>query len=157
LTVNGTDLKYDFLRKEARQAGVRSSDHIPVIILKLQPFFAPITRWALEQIRDHAVSGGARMMIFLVPAAIDTSVTATDFDSLHQGTDNIGVPVIDLRNTFRSVNDIHDFQVVPEGDIHPNARGHVMIFDSLYAQLKSQGVWQTLAGADAGAHAAGDH
>jgi hypothetical protein len=146
MIVRGTDLKYDFLRRITAEAGVRSSDHLDTIIGRLKPFSVAITRAALERIRDHASSEGARMIVVLVPVPIDPSVTAVDFDELHRATDGLGVPVIDLRNTFRNVN-LTDLQVIPEGDIHPNIRGHEMIFADLYAHLKADPeAWAALAG-----------
>jgi hypothetical protein len=147
LLENGTSLKYDFLRKEVEAAGIRPTDHRPVMVLKLLPYFHPMVRWALQQIRDHAAKTGAKLIVLLVPAAIDPATTASDFDDIRQGTDGLGVPVIDLRDTFRSAN-LNEIQVIPGSDVHPNARGHAMIFDGLYQQLRAQGVWAALAGAD---------
>jgi hypothetical protein len=148
LVVRGTDLKYDFLRRIAAQAGVRPDDHLNTVVVKLKPFFDPLTRQALEQIRDHAARQGARMIIVLVPVPIEPSVTDEDFDNLRPAVDAVGVPVIDLRDTFRSVN-LKDVQVVPEGDIHPNALGHKMIYESLYSHLRAQpDAWAVLTGND---------
>jgi len=146
LWVSGTDLKYDYLRRVVAQAGVQPTDHLPSIPRKLAPNFLPVIHWALEQIRDHAASEGAQMIIVLVPSAIDPNYIATDFSRLRQAMDSLGVPVIDLRNTFRSVN-LQDVQVVPYKDIHPNVRGHEMIFEDLYAQLQARpDAWAALVG-----------
>ena len=131
------DLKYDFLRSVAVQAGIQRTDQRLTILHRLTPFFIPITRWALEQIRDQAAAGGAQMVIVLVPAAIDPRATAADFDELRPAMDNAGVPVIDLRDTFRSAN-LRNLQVIPDADIHPNLRGHEMIFENLYAKLRAE-------------------
>lgn len=146
LVVSGTDLKYDFLRHVVSQAGVQPSDHLPTIRTKLAPFFLPVTRWALEQIRDHAASEGAQMIIVLVPAPIDPDFIAADFNRLRPAVDSVGVPVIDLRDTFRSVNP-DDVRVDAAKDIHPNARGHAMIFENLWNKLQAQpDAWAALAG-----------
>jgi hypothetical protein len=146
MVVRGTDLKYDFLRRITAQAGVKSGDHLDTIIAKLKPFSVPITREALERIRDHAAAEGARMIVVLIPVPIDPEVTAADFDELHQAVDGIGVPVIDLRYTFRNVK-LTDLQVVPDGDIHPNARGHQMLFTDLYAALRADPkAWAAMTG-----------
>jgi len=151
MMARGTDLKYDFLRRITAQAGVKSSDHLDTIIAKLKPFSASITRGALERIRDHAASEGARMIVVLVPVPIDPDVTAADFDELRQAVDGIGVPVIDLRNTFRNAK-LAELQVVPEGDIHPNLRGHEMLFADLYAALRADPrAFAALTGADSAA------
>jgi len=149
LVTSGTDLKYDFLRRVTAQAGVQRDDHLPTIILKLKPFLTPITRWALEQIRDHATAEGAKMIIVLVPVPIDVNVTASDFDELHIAADTIGVPVIDLRNTFKG-QDLLALQV-DDADIHPNVRGHQMIFEDLYNGLRAHpDAWAALVGTASG-------
>lgn len=144
LVVRGRDLKYDFLRRIAAQAGVRSTDHQETIVSKLKPFFIPMVRGGLERIRDLAASQGARMIVVLVSVPIDPDVTAQDFDALRPAADSLGVPVIDLRNTFRNANldELH-----PDRDIHPNVRGHEMIFLDLYSRLRANpGAWEALTG-----------
>jgi hypothetical protein len=146
LVVSGTDLKYEYLRSVVAQAGVKPTDHLPTIRIKLAPFFLPMTQWALEQIRDRAASQGAQMLIVLVPAPIDPNFTAADFNRLRPAVDSVGVPVIDLRDTFQSVT-LGDIRVDAKSDVHPNARGHEMIFENLYAKLRAQPeAWATLTG-----------
>ena len=147
LITSGVDLKYDFLKKLMARADVRPTDHIPTIILKLKPFLPEMTEWSLKQIRDQAARDGAHLIVVLVPAAMEPHVTATDFDDLHAGADKVGVPVIDLRDTFPS-GDLSSLQVVPQADIHPNARGHEMIYRNLLAKLRArQDAWADITGA----------
>jgi hypothetical protein len=148
LILGGIDIKYDFLRKVTAQAGIQPTDRRSAITLKLAPFFVPMTRWSLEQIREHAAAHGGQMVIVLVPAAMDPNITAADFDLLHSACDGLGVPVIDLRDTFLNGN-LKEFQVDPGPnlDIHPNARGHEMIFDNIYAKLQSNPeAWTAIVG-----------
>jgi hypothetical protein len=146
MMVRGTDLKYDFLRRITAQAGVKPSDHLETIMAKLKPFYVPIMRGALDRIRDHAASEGARMIVVLVPTPIEPSVTAEDFDNLLPAVKGLGVPVIDLRAVFLNAN-ISALQVSPGGDIHPNARGHQMIFTDLNARLRTDPeAWAALTG-----------
>jgi hypothetical protein len=146
LVLSRTDLKYDYLRGVVAKAGVTPTDHLATIRFKLAPFFVPVTRWALEQIRDRAAAQGAQMIVVLMPAAIDPNNTASYFNRLRPAVDGLGVPVIDLRDAFRSVN-MEDVQVDPKSDVHPNVRGHEVIFESLYAKLRAQpAVWAALTG-----------
>ena len=149
LVVRGTDLKYEYLRQVVRQAGVKPTDHVNTIVLKLGPYFQSMTTWALEQIKKHAEAEGAQMIVVLLAAPFEYSVTVQDFDVLHQSVDGLGVPVIDLREAFHGVN-LPDVEVAPGSDIHPNALGHKMIFDTLYSRLQAQPeAWHVLAGDDA--------
>jgi hypothetical protein len=150
LIVSGTDLKYDFLRRVVAQAGVRPTDHLPTIRIKLAPDSLPLTRWALEQIRDHAESQGAHMIIVLVPAPIDPKFIESDFNRLRKAIDPVGVPVLDLRDTFPSTS-LDDIHVDGLKDIHPNVRGHEMICENLYRKLQAQPqAWADVVGSSGG-------
>jgi hypothetical protein len=151
LIQKSTDLKYPYLRDVAAKARVQTTDRKPMLQAKLLPFFVPVTRWAQEQIRDLAAAHGAGLVIVLMPAVMDANVTAADFDVLHEVADPVGVPVIDLRETFRNA-DLKSLQVVANADIHPNARGHEMIMENLYTKLRAQPkAWKSLVGADGAA------
>jgi lysophospholipase L1-like esterase len=113
---------------------------------KLAPYTVAVTRWALEQIRDAVASRGARMIVVLLAAPIDPNIAIADFNRLQQMAGGLGVPVIDLRDTFQSRN-LYDLQVIPRTDIHPNAKGHQLIFQNLLAKLRAQpDAWSALAG-----------
>jgi hypothetical protein len=147
--VNGWDLRYDFLRRLVPQAGIKSTDDIGTAIVKLKPLFVPLTRSALEVIRDHTRAEGAQMIIVLIPIPVDPDIVAQDFDALHQATDGLGVPVIDVRETFRNAN-LRSLQAVPDVDIHPNVKGHEMIYEDLYGKLRANhDAWTALTGAAA--------
>jgi hypothetical protein len=134
LVLGRADLKYDFLRSVTAQAGIQPTDHMRVIAAKLEPFFLPVTRWALQQIKDHAAAQGAQMVILLVPTPTNPEIINAEFEDIRPAVDSIGVPVIDLRDTFGSKN-LAALQVDPGSDIHPNARAHEMLFENLYRQI----------------------
>jgi hypothetical protein len=135
LELEGIDFKYDFLRQIAAQAGVQPSDHMNALMRKLGPFHFQMTKWALEQIRDHAAAEGAQMVIALVPGPIPANVEGQAFDDIRPTVDSIGVPVIDLRDTFRSKS-LANLQVEYGVDIHPNRQGHELIFENLYEAIQ---------------------
>ena len=135
LWMSGIDLKYDYFRKVAVQAGLRHDDRGPRVDAKLLPFNEALVRGTTEQIRNHALSEGAPLIVVLMPAVIDASMADHDFDQLHSAIDGLGIPVIDLRDTFRNAN-LSELQVIPKDDFHPNVRGHEMLFKSLYARLQ---------------------
>jgi GDSL-like Lipase/Acylhydrolase family len=135
LELEGIDMKYDFLRQVTAQAGIQPSDHMNALMRKLSPFHFQMTKWALEQIRDHAAAEGAQMIIVLVPGPIPPDVEAQTFDDVRPTVDSIGVPVIDLRDTFRGKS-LAGLQVDYGVDVHPNQRGHEIIFESLYQAIQ---------------------
>ena len=135
LELEGVDFKYDFLRQVAGQAGLQPTDHFNALMRKLRPFHFQMTEWALEQIRDHAAAEGAQMVIILVPAPINPEIEAEAFDDIRPTIDRIGVPVVDLRDIFRS-RKVPDLQVEYGVDVHPNQRGHEIIFENLYQAIQ---------------------
>jgi hypothetical protein len=146
LLTNGTDLKYDYLRQVVADAGLQSTNHLPTIRKRLKPYILPVRRWALQQVRDKAAAQGASMAIFLIPAPLPPDFVNSDFNEFREAALPLGVPIIDLRDTFSSVN-LSNIEVDPNSDIHPNALGHAMIADNLFAKLQAQpGAWLLLAG-----------
>jgi hypothetical protein len=138
LNESGIDFKYDYLRQIAAKAGVKRTDRRAEVMSKLKPYSLQITRWAFEQIHKSAEAHGAKMIVVMVSGPTNLYVTGSDFDQLHKAVDGLGVPVIDLRGTFQNIDDLAALQVAQGEDIHPNVRGHQMIFDDLYAHLLAQ-------------------
>lgn len=146
LLISGTDLKYPYLRQLVAQTGLQKSNHLPTIRKRLSPYIQPVRRWALEQIRDEAAKQGASMAIFLIPAPLSSDFINADFNEFQEAAAPIGVPIVDLRDAFSSVN-ISSIEVDPNSDIHPNVLGHEMIADSLFSKMQAQpAAWLALAG-----------
>jgi hypothetical protein len=146
LLISGTDLKYDYLRRLVAEAGLQSTNHMPTIRRRLKPDILPVQRWALEQIKDKAATEGASMEVLLIPAPLPADFVDADFDAFREAALPLGVPIIDLRDTFSSVS-LGTIEVDPNSDIHPNALGHAMIADNLFAKLQAQpSAWLALAG-----------
>jgi hypothetical protein len=86
------------------------------------------------------------MAIFLIPAPLSSDLVDADFNEFQETAEPLGVPVIDLRDTFSSVNPA-TVEVDPNSDIHPNVLGHSMIADDLFAKMQAQpAAWLALAG-----------
>ena len=146
LLTNGTDLKYDYLRKVVADAGLSKANHLPTIRKRLNPYIHPVRLWALEQIRDEATKQGATMDIFLIPAPLSYDLVNADFTEFEEAAQPVGVPIIDLRDTFRNVN-LSAIEVDQNSDIHPNVLGHTMIADNLFSKMQAQpAAWLALAG-----------
>jgi hypothetical protein len=134
---SGTDLKYDYLRKLVEQSGLERTSRLSTIRKRLKPYNLAVQRWALEQVKDKAASEGASMEIFLIPAPLPSEFVDADFNEFQEAAAPLGVPILDLRDTFSSVN-LSDIQVDPSFDIHPNTAGHAMIANSLLTKLQAQ-------------------
>ena len=137
LELEGIDLKYDFLRHIAAEAQLQSGDHLNTMVRKLAPYHLQMTRWALEQIRDRAAAQGAQMVVALIPAPIPVTLEAQAFDEIRPTIDSLGVPVLDLRDTFNS-KPLEKLQVEYGVDVHPNQSGHQIIYQSFYQSMQGE-------------------
>ena len=135
LESDGIDLKYEYLRQIAAQAKIRPTDSERLNVRKLAPYHLQITQWALEQMKASIAAQGAQMVIVLLPAPMPPDVIVESFDEIRPTVDSIGVPVIDLRDTFKD-KDLEKLQVDYGVDIHPNALGHKMIYENLYRKIQ---------------------
>jgi hypothetical protein len=128
------DLKYDFLRRTVADAHVRPTDSLETMDRKLAPFTSTVFEWCLEQMKEQASKQGARMVILLIPEPVPSELITTQFSPARPIIDKIGVPVIDLLDTYAASKDLVALRVSRD-DVHANARGHEMIFDNLYHKI----------------------
>jgi lysophospholipase L1-like esterase len=135
LEAEGGDLKYDYLRQIAALAEIKPNDPVRLDARKLAPYHMQMTRWALQQMKSSIAAQGAQMVIVLVPAPLPPAATAEAFDEIRPAVDSIGVPVIDLRDTFIK-QDLEKLQVNYSIDVHPNALGHELIYENLYRKIQ---------------------
>jgi hypothetical protein len=141
----GMDLKYDYLRTMARQAGLRPDDPVGVFTAKLQRFRLPTIRWALNDLRQHAASHGASLMVLLIPTVEDVRVLDEEFLGVREMLENAGIPYVDLVHTFAGVEQSR-FRVA-DNDFHPNGEGHRLLYERLYDRVMSDPqLRQTLTG-----------
>ena len=125
------DLKYDFLRRVVSDAHVQSTDSLETMDRKLAPFTPAVFEWCLQQMKEQASKQGARMVILLVPEPLPSDVLATQFSPSRPLINQVGVPVIDLLDTYATSKNLIELRVSRD-DVHANARGHEMVFENLY-------------------------
>jgi lysophospholipase L1-like esterase len=129
----GIDVKYDYLRSVVREAGLDRTDPIGVTHAKLARFRIPTIRWVLAELQRHAASHDAEVVVALVPSAEDADILREEFLGVREVVDGLGIPVIDLLDTFERV-DYATYRVAAH-DGHPNAAGHRLLFERLYERL----------------------
>ena len=134
LVYSGVDLRYDFLRNLVREARLTPSDPIGVFDARLARFRIPTIRWVLTELRAHAASHNAQLFAILVPSADDPDVLAEAFLGIPEVLKELDIPFVDLLGTFANVEDPGVFSVATD-DRHPNAAGHRLLFENLYAKL----------------------
>jgi hypothetical protein len=134
LVYAGIDLKYDYLRTLAREADLNVKDPIGVFDAKLARFRIPTIRWALSEMRAHARRENAEILVLLVPTVDNAALLAEEFLGVKQMLKELKVPYVDLLDTFADVDAPERYRVA-DNDRHPNAEGHRLLFDRLYARM----------------------
>jgi hypothetical protein len=129
------DLKYDFLRKVVADAHVEPSDSLETMDRKLAPFTSAVFGWSLEQMKEEASKQGARMVILLIPEPVPSDLIGPQFASARPIIEKLGVPVIDLLDTYAGSKNLIELRVSRD-DVHANARGHEMVFENLYRKIE---------------------
>jgi len=131
---SGIDLKYDFLRNVAREAGLKANEPVGEFWAKLARFRLPTIKWALEEVKAHAAANHATMVVLLVPSVEDRAALEEDFLGVRELLRDLKVPVIDLLPTFEHV-DLAQYKV-SDVDHHPNAAGHRLLYERLDAAVE---------------------
>ena len=74
------------------------------------------------------------MVILLIPEPVPSDLVGPQFTSARPIIEKIGVPVIDLLDTYAASKNLLDLRVSRD-DVHANARGHEMVFEKLYRKI----------------------
>jgi hypothetical protein len=122
------------LRRVVSDALVQSTDSLETMDGKLAPFTPAVFEWCLLQMKEEASKQGARMVILLIPEPVSSDLLATQFNPSRPLIDKIGVPVIDLLDTYATSKNLIELRVSRD-DVHANARGHEMVFENLYRKI----------------------
>ena len=148
LMYSGIDLKYDFLKKMVAEARLTPDDPIGVFDARLARYRLPTMRWVLRELKDFATSHDAEMAVLLVPSIESPQQLKEAFLGVPELIAELGIPAVNLLDTFAKADDIGLFRV-SEGDRHPNAIGHKVLFEHLYERLMSNpAAMQALIGAE---------
>ena len=128
------DLKYDFLRQVMAEAQVQPTDSMESMDRKLAPYTPMVFEWCLQQMRQEASKEGAKMVILFIPEPISQDVLTAQFAQARQTVAKLGLPVIDLLDTFHGVPNLLEYRVSRD-DLHFNARGHELVYENLYRKI----------------------
>ena len=148
LVNDGVDLRYDYLKDVVRRAKLRIGDDPLTMEAKLEPYRVETVRWALTMIRDSAAERGADVIVVLMPLVSDPAVQRAPFAGVEDLTRELGLPTIDLLDTYVGIDDLLPYKTSP-GDIHPSDLGHRLLFDRLLPRLQQNPrAWSILTGVD---------
>ena len=134
---NGRDIPYDYLKAAVRQAGISQGMTQMEAERRLNPFGRDIVAWSYHQIATLALERGIEAVwIFLLPPEIDVEPQIAR--ELIQLATEAGFTVIDLSDAYEG-SDLETL-IVAKWDRHPNATGHQLLADRLYAALQAEGL-----------------
>ena len=145
LVNGGRNLKYDFLRQIVQESGLRKDDSASLREAKLAPYRFRALREMLVRMQAHAEEQSADLIVVLVPSGEDPEVTANHFRGVKQALDGTEIPVVDLLDTFDSV----DVATVRRDwfDAHPNALGQRLIAENLQRKVRLEPeAWAAITG-----------
>ncbi|HEY6342382.1 MAG TPA: SGNH/GDSL hydrolase family protein [Bryobacteraceae bacterium] len=146
ITQQHIDPKYGFLREILQKAGVSATDSTDILYGKLAPYRIPIVQGFLQTLEDNIASRHASLIVMLVPAVEAGELSKQRVDTVREVIRGLHVPVVDLLDSFREYLYPAQLAAYP-GDIHPNRRGHALIFQNLYTKLHAQPeAWRALVG-----------
>lgn len=134
LTEAGMDLKYDYLRQLVRDADLKAGEPIGIFDAKLAKFRLPTIRWALSEMAAHAKRQNAAIIVLLVPDVSPSAEVEESYLGIRGIVKELGIPVVDLLDTFGDRHDMPALRVAGN-DRHPNAAGHQLLFERLYAKV----------------------
>jgi hypothetical protein len=142
----GIDPKYDFVRQVVQQSGASSKDDSLTLFSKLAPFRIPLVREMLTEMKSNAERHHASFLVVLLPSVEEGSLPTKRLSGIREILTSLDITFVDLLDTFDGIANVESLRIDPS-DVHPNARGHAMIFESLYAKLQAQPeAWSALVG-----------
>jgi hypothetical protein len=146
LVQQSIDPKYDFLRETLRQAGVSANDDALTLSAKLTPYRMEVLREIFVRLKDGLASRHTPLIVILVPSIEEGELSRRRVEGIRDLLASLDITVVDLLDTFDGILDTSPLAAY-RGDVHPNARGHHMMFENLYLKLKSQPrAWAALVG-----------
>ncbi len=136
LVYDGVDLKYEYLRDLAKKAELDPRDPPGLMHAKLARHRLETLRWVLGRVEERAVRDGARLVVVFVPTANPPHALEPLFEDVADVVHDLGIPLIDVLDTFADVDDMSAYQVAA-GNVHPNSDGHQRITERLYDILST--------------------
>lgn len=128
------DLKYDYLKRLVNEAGLDPREDPEMAFRRLSPHRLPTFRWVFGELRALSEKQGAPVILVLISSLSDLEVVRIGFRGIPEIAREIGLPLLDLTDTFEDVADLDDFRIGGK-DRHPNGRGHRLLYENLYRKI----------------------
>ena len=131
----GVDLPYEELVELARQAGVEAGMTKVEAERRLRPFETEILAWTYRRTAEIARARGILPVWIFMPT-LEYPLQEEKIAHLNRVAEESGFVVLDLSPAYE--NQDPESLVVAYWDKHPNAKGHRLIADQLYYELREK-------------------
>jgi hypothetical protein len=95
-----------------------------------------MTHWSWEQVGERCRERGIRTYMVLIPGLLTEAVTREFRQDVAAKSAEYGFAYVDLADTFEDAPSQESLAIAP-WDGHPNAKGHRMLADKLFGELRS--------------------
>lgn len=130
-----TPIPYPYVADKLRQAGVDPTMAEPELRRRLQPVLDDLVRWGYQRIAEIAREHKVQAIAVVVPRPEMPKNELIALAKQTQIAAAVGMKVINLESAFIGSN--ADSVRLPPTNTHPNARGHQILADRLYDQLRA--------------------
>jgi D-alanyl-lipoteichoic acid acyltransferase DltB (MBOAT superfamily) len=132
---SGMEIPYDFLRATVQRAGIDRRTEETLAVKRLDPFRGVILSWLYERIVQECRRRAIVPVFVFLPQVNDGAWQEETGETL-QRAEAAGFVAISLSDVYQK----HDSQTlrVAQWDNHPNAAGHRLIADALYAAIRAK-------------------
>lgn len=131
----GVKLPNEFFEDVIRRAGVTPDMSGPEVERRLNPYHQELTRWTYRQIVDRCRERGIRPVWIVLPTGYPVSPEES-VERLIPLAREAGFEIVDLSTVYDGYQ--LDDVMLASYDRHPNVKGHQLIAQRLYDQLRSR-------------------
>ncbi|MDA1314937.1 MAG: hypothetical protein O2968_16525 [Acidobacteria bacterium] len=129
------DIPYPYLRQVVEEAGVSPEMPEQTVRRRLERYGKEMTHWSWGQVQEQCRERGIRTYMILIPGLLTEPVTRGFRQDVAAKSADYGFTSVDVADTFEDVPS-HESLAIAPWDGHPNAKGHRMLADKLFGELR---------------------
>ncbi|MEZ4701201.1 MAG: hypothetical protein R2834_12765 [Rhodothermales bacterium] len=133
----GRDTGYPFLQELIVKSGAKAGMEASEIRARLKPFSQDILRWSFERIGEACRAHGVTPIALFVPTTRETGgIDPEWYGILSKMVEDAGFTLINMEGAYGKHKT--DAVQLASYDQHPNVRGHRLIAERIYNELKAR-------------------
>lgn len=129
------DIPYPFLEEIVEESGVSPDMRESAAHDRLERYGGEMMYWSWSQVEEQSRERGIRTYMVLIPGLLTEPVTLGYRQVFAAKAAEYGFTPFDLADTFDRIPAQESLAIAP-WDGHPNAKGHRMLADRLYEELR---------------------